>query len=376
MTNLSNSIAPIDAIAEEIKGLKHVIGKRDSLENLSARQKAIRPALSGGRDSNELHVKAVSDYIRRGDEAELREVELETKSLSSAINSDGGFLVDPVTSQKIAEVLDGASSLRAVANVAQVEASAYDVLVDRGNFEAGWADENTPQADNSSGKFERISIPLFELSAMPKASQRLLDDSAFDVEGWLATRIADTFSRSESEAFILGDGSNRPKGILAHPTIDEAKWEWGKIGMVKSGTDGDFSQDGPADAIVDLVYSLPSRYRHNGVFVMNSKTAGAIRKMKDADGRFLWSDSLSEFEPARLMGYRVLICEDMPDIASNAIAVAFGDFSAAYTIVERPDLRILRDPFSAKPYVLFYATKRVGGDVSDFAAVKLLKFSA
>ncbi len=123
------------------------------------------------------------------------------------------------------------------------------------------------------------------------------------------------------------------------------------------------------------MYSLGARYRANGSFVMNSKTAGEVRKMKDADGRFLWADSLAAGEPARLLGYRVLIAEDMPDIATDAAAIAFGDFEAGYTVAERPDLRILRDPFSAKPNVLFYATKRVGGDVSDYAAIKLLKFA-
>ncbi len=145
--------------------------------------------------------------------------------------------------------------------------------------------------------------------------------------------------------------------------------------MSITGTDGGF---GPSpDRWSDLVYALGARYRANGTFVMNSKTAGTVRKMKDAEGRFLWSDGLAAGEPARLMGYPVLIAEDMPDIATDAYALAFGDFSAGYTMAERPEVRILRDPFSAKPNVLFYATKRVGGDVSaTIAAIKLLKFSA
>ena len=139
---------------------------------------------------------------------------------------------------------------------------------------------------------------------------------------------------------------------------------------------GSFGDDA-GDTIVDLVYSLGARYRANGAFVMNSKTTGAVRKLKDADGRFLWSDGLQAGEPARLMGYPVVVAEDMPDYDQDgALAIAFGDFEAGYTIAERPDLRILRDPFSAKPHVFFYATKRVGGDVSDFAAIKLLKFGA
>jgi HK97 family phage major capsid protein len=239
---------------------------------------------------------------------------------------------------------------------------------------AGWADEVTATGETDTPQIERISIPLHELSALPKASQRLLDDAAFDIEGWLAGRIADKFARAEADAFINGNVPGRPKGILSHPTVDNGGWSWGNIGYVATGTAGDFDPTNASDAIVDLVYALGARYRANASFVMNSKTAGAVRKMKDADGRFLWSDGLSQGQPARLMGYPVLIAEDMPDIATDAMAIAFGDFGAGYTIAERPDLRVLRDPFSAKPHVLFYATKRVGGDVTDFAAIKLMKF--
>ncbi|MEN8833836.1 phage major capsid protein, partial [Pacificibacter sp.] len=230
-------------------------------------------------------------------------------------------------------------------------------------------------AETGTPTIDRISIPLFELSALPKASQRLLDDAAFDIEAWLAGRIADKFAASESSAFINGDGVDKPTGILAHAQVDNDSWTWGSLGYVATGTDGGFDGANPADAIVELVYALGAQYRANGTFVMNSKTAGQVRKLKDADGRFLWSDGLAAGEPARLMGYPVLIAEDMPDIASDAAAIVFGDFAAGYTVAERPDLRILRDPFSAKPHVLFYATKRVGGDVSDFAAIKLLRFS-
>ncbi|RMD49142.1 MAG: phage major capsid protein, partial [Alphaproteobacteria bacterium] len=279
-----------------------------------------------------------------------------------------------VTAERIASVLKGASSLRAVANVVTVEGTAYDVLVDHNDAGAGWGTEAGPVTETGTPQIERISIPLHELSALPKVSQRLLDDSAFDVEAWLAERVADRFARAESAAFVSGDGIDKPRGVLDHPAVPEASWAWGSIGYVVTGASGDFDPAKPADAIVDLVYSLGARYRARASFVMNSKTAGAVRKMKDLDGRFLWSDGLAAGEPARLMGYPVLICEDMPDIAPDATAIAFGDFRSGYTIAERPEVRVLRDPYSAKPHVLFYATKRVGGDVTDFAAIKLLKF--
>ncbi len=254
-----------------------------------------------------------------------------------------------------------------------MDATSFDVLIDRTEVGSGWATEVASQTETTTPTIERISIKLHELSAMPKASQRLLDDSAFDVEGWLAGKIATRFIRAEAGAFINGDGIDKPKGILLPTKVANASWVWGQIGYVPTTAASDFATSNASDCIVNLVYSLGADYRANGTFLMNSKTAGAVRKMKDADGRFMWGDSLQAGEPARLMGYAVLICEDMPDVAANTYPIAFGDFAAGYTIAERPDLRILRDPFSAKPHVLFYASKRVGGDITDYAAIKLLK---
>ena len=331
-----------------------------------------RPALASAAETEAPHQKAIGAYLRTGDDDGLRGLELEGKAL--AITGDGGYLLDPQTSDKISSSLLGAASIRQIANVVHVNATSYDVLVDTTDMGAGWNDETSVTETTTPG-VDRISIELFELSALPKASQRLLDDSAFDVEGWLAERISDKFARAEADAFINGDGTDKPAGFLTQTKVAEDSWSWGNLGYVVTGTSGDFDATNPADAIVDLVYSLGARYRANGTFVMNSKTAGAVRKLKDLDGRFLWSDGLSAGEPARLMGYPVLIAEDMPDIAGGSYSIAFGDFRSGYTVAERPDLRVLRDPFSAKPHVLFYATKRVGGDVSDFAAIKLLKFA-
>ncbi|MGC8202242.1 phage major capsid protein [Aliiroseovarius sp. PTFE2010] len=334
-----------------------------------------RPALATSADVEAPHQKAFEAYVRSGDDDGLRGLDLDGKSMATSVNGDGGYLVDQQTAETVKSVLKSTASIRQIANVVNVEATSYDVLIDSTDVGAGWVNESGALAETDTPTIERISIPLYELSALPKASQRLLDDSAFDIESWLAGRIADKFSRSEASAFINGDGVDKPKGILFHAQVANDNWSWGSLGYVATGTDGGFDGASPADAIVELVYALGAQYRANGTFVMNSKTAGAVRKLKDADGRFLWSDGLAAGEPARLMGYPVLVAEDMPDIASDAAAIAFGDFAAGYTVAERPDLRILRDPFSAKPHVLFYATKRVGGDVSDFAAIKLLKFS-
>lgn len=329
-----------------------------------------RSPLGGAIEQDAPHKKAFDAYLRNGDDDGLRGLELDGKSMSTAVNSDGGYLVDPQTSERVQSVLNSGASIRAIAAVVQVEATSYDVLVDHADVGAGWATESGGQAETDTPQIDRITVPLHELSALPKASQRLLDDSAFDIEGWLAGRIADKFARAEAAAFVSGDGIDKPTGFLSHPAVDNDVWTWGNLGYVPSGTNA----NPEADAIIELVYALGAAYRKNAVFVMNSKTTAKVRKLKDTDGRFLWSDGLAAGEPARLMGYPVLVAEDMPDPATDAMAIAFGDFSAGYTVAERPDLRILRDPFSAKPHVLFYATKRVGGDVSDFAAIKLMKF--
>ncbi|MDO5704106.1 MAG: phage major capsid protein [Paracoccus sp. (in: a-proteobacteria)] len=312
------------------------------------------------------HQKAFNAYLRNGDDAALRGLAIEEKGLTVA--SDGGFLAAPQVAEQVQTVLTGAASLRKLANVVLVESATYEVLVDKTDTVAGWASETTAPEAQAPG-VERIVIPVHELSAMPKASQRLLDDAAFDVEGWLAERIADKFARAEAAAFINGDGQDKPRGILSYPTVENGAEGEGQIAAVEVAEMGSLT----ADDLIELVYALAAEYRANAAFVMNSKTAAAIRKMKDGEGRYVWTDQFAAGQPALLLGYPVMISEDMPDLDSTAAPVAFGDFRTAYTVVERPDLRVLRDPFSAKPHVLFYATKRVGGGVTDFRAVKLLK---
>lgn len=332
-----------------------------------------RPLLSAHAELDAPHKKAFAAYLRTGDDDALRGLNLEGKAMSGAVSADGGFLLDPQTADTIRSMLVATSSLRSIANVVQIDATSYDVIVDSTEVGSGWQTEVAAVSETATPTINRISIKLAELSAMPKASQRLLDDSAFDVEGWLATKIATRFTRAEASAFVNGTGVDQPKGFMLPAKVANTSWIWGQLGYVPTGAASDFATTNPIDCIVSLVYALTADYRANATFVMNSKTAGAVRKIKDTEGRFMWSDGLSVQAPATLMGYRVLIAEDMPDIAANSYPIAFGDFNSGYTIAERPDLRILRDPFSAKPNVLFYASKRVGGDVTDFAAIKLLK---
>ncbi|HRO16132.1 MAG TPA: phage major capsid protein [Paracoccus sp. (in: a-proteobacteria)] len=318
------------------------------------------------------HQKAFAAYLRRGDDSALRGLALEEKAMASS--TDAGYLAAPQISEGVQAVLRTTGSLRALANVVQVESASYEVLMDKTDIGSGWASETAATAETDSPQIEKVQIPLHELAAMPKATQRLLDDASFDLESWLAERIAEKFARAEAAAFVSGNGVDKPRGLLSYGSAPNATATEAQIGHVSTGVSGDFAASAPANALIDLVYALGAPYRANAAFVMNSRVAGMVRKLRDGDGRYLWTDTLAAGEPARLLGYPVMISEDMPNPAANSKSIAFGDFRQAYTIAERPDLRILRDPFSAKPHVLFYATKRVGGGLVDPRAVKLLNF--
>ncbi len=351
--------------------LKH---QEERLTMLNAKTMSYgRPALSARAELEAPHQKAMAAYLRTGDDDGLRGLNLEGKALSTAVNADGGFLLNPQMAEGISSMLASNSSMRALSNVVQIDATTYDVIVDNTDVGSAWQTEAAAVTESTTPNINRISIKLHDLSAMPKASQRLLDDAAFDVEGWLSQKIATRFIRAEAGAFINGTGVDQPKGIMLPTKVANASWTWGSLGYIPTGFATDFAATNPIDCIVTLIYSLAADYRGNATFVMNSRTAGAVRKIKDSTGRFMWMDSFASGQPSTLMGYKVVILEDMPDIAANSYPIAFGDFRAGYTIAERPDLRILRDPFSAKPNVLFYASKRVGGDITDYAAIKLLK---
>ncbi|MDO5604290.1 MAG: phage major capsid protein [Paracoccus sp. (in: a-proteobacteria)] len=361
---------------EELKGFRQDIRQKldaqDDRMSMFERKTALRARspLSAEANPEAPHQKAFSAYLRSGDDSGLRGLAVEEKAMTTA--SDGGFLVAPQMSEQVRVSLSNAASIRALANVVTVESGSYEILVERDELASAWTDEDEA-TDTAPAGVERVTIQLHELSAMPKASQRLLDDSAFDIEGWLAGRIAERFMRAEAEAFLSGDGLAKPNGILNNLFDETGAGAIDVIGELATGVAGSFGADA-SDALIDLVYALPAQHRANATFVMSSKTAAVVRKLKDGDGRFIWADSLAAGEPARLLGYPVVLAEEMPEIADDARAILFGDFKAAYTIVERPELRVLRDPFSAKPHVLFYATKRVGGGLVDGRALKALRF--
>jgi HK97 family phage major capsid protein len=339
--------------------------------------KKARPPLGrsgfGSAGSSE-HKAAFEAYIRGGDEASLRD--LEAKALSVGSDGDGGYLVPPEIDSEIGRRLAVISPVRALATVRQVSGSVLKKPFNATGLASGWVSETAARPQTGTPTLSNMIFPTMELYAMPAATQALLDDAAVDIEAWISSEVDVAFAEQESTAFVSGDGVNKPKGFLSYTAVADATWSWGNLGYVATGAAGAFKATGPTDVLVDTIYSLKATRRQNANFMMNRRTQATLRKFKDADGNYLWQPPALAGQPASLMGFPVAEAENMPDIAADALPIAFGDFRAGYLVVDRVGIRILRDPYSAKPYVLFYTTKRVGGGVQDFEAIKLVKFAA
>ncbi len=334
-----------------------------------------RPALSAApatQDARE-HKTAFHAYVRSGESAGLRQLEVKALSVGSA--PDGGYLVPEEVERIIGRRLTAISPIRSIAGVREISGNVYKKPFLTAGPAVGWVGETAARPQTGSPTLDELSFPAMELYAMPAATATLLEDSAVNIDEWLAAEVEQAFAEQEGAAFVAGDGDNKPTGFLHYDKIAEGDWEWGKIGFVETGADGGFPEEAPGDPLIDLVYALKAGYRQNGSFVMNRKTQSAIRKLKDEDGQYFWQPPAHAGGQASLMGFPVAEAEDMPDIDEDSFAVAFGDFRRGYLVVDRQGVRVLRDPYSAKPYVLFYTTKRVGGGVQDFDAIKLLKFS-
>ena len=335
--------------------------------------KANRPPL--GRDNGPAepseHKQAFDAYVRRGDERSLGQ--LEAKAMSVGTAADGGYLVPGEMEREIGKRLSNLSPIRAISSVRQISAGTLKKPFATSGFASGWTAETAARPQTNTPVLAELQFPAMELYAMPAATASLLDDAAVDIESWIASEVEAVFAEQEGTAFVTGDGVNKPKGFLNYTQVAESAWSWGNLGYVATGVAGGMPATNPSDVLIDLIYALKSGYRQNGNWVMNRKTQAVVRKLKDAQGNYLWQPPATAGAQAMFMGFPLVEAEDMPDIAANAAPIAFGNFQRGYLVVDRLGVRILRDPYSAKPYVLFYTTKRVGGGVQDFNAIKLLK---
>lgn len=314
---------------------------------------------------------AFDTFLRKGEEVMGPD---ERKALSVGTDPDGGYVVNPDLSGRIVMKVFESSPMRAYASVQVISSDALEGLFDLNEASSGWVGETDSRAETNTPQLGKWRIPAHELYAKPKATQKLLDDASINMEAWLASKVAEKFARDEANAFVVGNGVNKPRGFLTYSSGTTLP---GTIERFDTGVNGAFAAaPNGGDVLINALYGLKQQYRANATWFMNRATLKLTRKLKDSDGAYLWSPGIAAGQPASLLGYPVASFEDMPDPATDSLSIAVGDMREAYQIVDRIGIRTLRDPYSAKPYVEFYTTKRVGGDVVNFEAIKLIEFTA
>lgn len=342
-----------------------------ALDDLTLKMK--RPQLGGAdKDQPTEHKRAFEAYVRKGETHGL--FDIEAKSMSIGSNADGGYLVPAETETEIGRLLSNASAIRAISDVRQVSAAVYKKPFAITGAASGWIGEAAVRPETASATLAELQFPTMELYAMPAATQSLLDDSVVNLDQWIAGEVQTVFAEQESQAFVTGNGVNKPRGFTDYTKVADASWTWGNMGYLATGVAGAFAASNPTDKLIDLAYALKAGFRQNANWVMNRKTQGVIRKFKDAQGNYIWQPAITADGKASLMNFPITESEHMADIATDSYSLALGDFKQGYLVVDRVGIRILRDPYSSKPYVLFYTTKRVGGGVQNFEAIKLMKF--
>lgn len=301
----------------------------------------------------------------------------ERKAMSAGSDPDGGYLLPNSTQGMMVTKLFEQSVMRQIADVQTITTEKIEGVVDDDEASAGWVSELGTRSDTNTPTVNRYEIAAHEMYAMPKVSQKLIDDAAVNVEAWLAGKVADKFARVEGTAFWTGTGVGQPRGMTSYTTAATADGSraWGQFEHVVSGANGAFHTT-QFDPLHDLQGAMKDHFLPNAQWLMRREVRTAARKLKESTtNRYLWEPGMQVGAPERLNGYPVRVDQYMPALATGSLSLAFGDFRQAYTIVDRMGIRTLRDPFTAKPYVVFYSTKRTGGGAMNFEAVKFLKFS-
>jgi len=328
-----------------------------------------------GNEAMDGYKTAYNKFLRKGDEI----IDIDSKkALSVGSDPDGGYVVHPDMSGQIVQRVFESSPMRQYAAIQVISTDQLDGLIDADEAASGWVAETAARPETGTPQLDKWSIPVHELYANPRATQKLLDDASINMESWLAGKVAEKFGRDESTAFVTGNGVGKPRGFLDYGDWATAgTYEIGAIEQFDSGVDGGFAA-APAggDILITALYGLKQQYRNNATWFMNRGVTATVRKLKDSDGAYIWQPSIAAGQPSTLVGYPVAAFEDMPALATGSLSIAVGDMRSAYQIVDRMGIRTLRDPYSAKPYVQFYTVKRVGGDVVDFDAIKLINFKA
>ncbi len=369
----------VDVIVEEKLGrMDHALNKLQ--DDISGVKTALRRPGKGGLaaiDEGESEYKsAFMGYVTKGAEQDL--MSLQTKEMSVIADQQGGYMVPTEIADRIVTRQQDATPMRQLAAVMTISSEAVEMLRDTNEAEAQWVSELGTRSDTDQGAIGRIRIPVHELYAQPKATQKLLDDARLNVEEWLSAKVANKFAARENTAFVSGDGIGQPRGFLSYATAatSDSSRSWGVLEHVATGASGAFATSNGADTLITLMNKLRAGYLPKASWLMPRSVVDAVRKFKETGtGAYLWQPGLEARMPATILGYPIALAEDMPAMAADSLSVAFGNFEEGYTIVDRVGLRILRDPYTAAPFVKFRCSKRVGGDVVNFEAIKVLKFA-
>ncbi|MCF7261859.1 phage major capsid protein [Escherichia coli] len=358
-------------LAGEVETLNGKLSELDELKSALEEELKQVKRPTGGSQSKAAseHKTAFIGFMRKGKDDGLRE--LERKALQVGVDEDGGYAVPEELDRTILNLLKDEVVMRQEATTITVGGANYKKLVNLGGTASGWVGETDARPETDASKLGQIEPFMGEIYGNPQATQTMLDDAFFNVEDWINSELAIEFAEQEEIAFTSGNGTKKPKGFLAYAsTLDPDKTRaFGTLQHILSGAAAGVT----ADAIIKLVYTLRKVHRNGAKFMMNNNSLFAIRILKDSEGNYLWRPGLELGQPSSLAGYGVAENEQMPDIAADAKAIAFGNFKRGYTIVDRIGTRILRDPYTKKPFVGFYTTKRTGGMLVDSQAIKLLQ---
>lgn len=377
---------------EELKGIKAKFAdvvQTEKVERINADVSKLTKALDdvnamiaamtiggGGGDgttpAQREHSEAFSKWFRRGVDNGLSELEVKA-SLTSQSDPDGGFLVPKETEATIDRILGTISVMRQIATVMPIGTDQYNKYISMGGAGAGWVGEEEARTETTTPTLRELILTVMEMYANPFTTQRMLDDGIVDIAAWLADEVQISFAETEGAAYVTGNGVKRPRGLLDYATVANASWAWGSLGYIATGAASDFASTGPADCLVDLYYALKQGFRGGASWLMSDATMGKVRKLKDGQGNYLWRGPDSAAGMTTILEKPVYTDDNMPAVGANALPIAFGDFKRGYMIVDRTGIRVLRNPYAVLGKVGFYTTKRVGGGIANFQAIKLLK---
>lgn len=361
-------------LAESVDTLNGKLSELDELKSSLEAELAAVKRPGGGVANKDVaeHKGAFELFVRKGKDDGL--AELEQKAMQIGSDPDGGYAVPEELDRNIISSLRDEVVMRQECNVVSVGTPSYKRLVNKGGTSSGWVGETDARPETSTSKIGIVEPVWGEIYGNPAATQTMLDDAFFNVEQFITGELTIEFAEQEEAAFTNGDGSKKPKGLLAYGSDDKADKdrEWGKLQHLLLKKPDELT----ADEVMQLVYTLRKPYRNGAKFMMNNSTLFKVRTLKDSQGNYLWQPGLQLGQPSALLGYGIAENEQFADMAAGAAPLAFGNFKRCYTILDRIGIRMLRDPYTNKPFVHFYTTKRVGSMMVDSNAVKLLKAAA